>query len=254
MSEQSSQNHPVIDLFNALDSVFIEYPAGVIAVPEQIIATSFFPGGTGLWCEDSNIIPPLPIGGIMVLGHDFHSEVGYKSSLQNKGENLNTPTWRNLIALFKEDGVKIDMKQCFFTNVYMGLRQGAKTTGNFPGAKDSDFVGRCQEFFIQQLQSQEPRLIITLGTYVPKFLSRLSPNLTSWKKSGGFKRIDEEKTALITDVKFDNVDIKCTIVAILHPSFRLSNVRHRKWEDLEGHQAEIAMLSKAKSMADSISQ
>ena len=253
MSEQSPQNHPVINLFKALDSV-LPYPTGVVAVPEQILATSFFPGGTGLWCEDSNVIPPLPIGGIMVLGHDFHSEVGYKSSLQNKGENLNTPTWRNLIALFKEDGVKIDMKQCFFTNVYMGLRQGAKTTGNFPGAKDSDFVGRCQEFFIQQLQSQEPRLIITLGTYVPKFLSRLSPNLTSWKKSGGFKRIDEEKTALITDVKFDNVDIKCTIVAILHPSFRLSNVRHRKWEDLEGHQAEIAMLSKAISIADLISQ
>ena len=252
MSEQSPQNHPVIKLFEALVSV-LPYPAGVVAVPEQILATSFFPGGTGLWCEDSNVIPPLPIGGIMVLGHDFHSEDGYNFFLQNinKSKNLDTPTWRNLRDLFGD--VEIDLKQCFFTNVYMGLRQGAYTTGSFPGAKDSDFVGRCEEFFIRQFKKQQPRLIIALGTNVPKFLAPLSPNLTSWKKSGGFKRIDEEKTALITNVKFNNVDTECTIVSILHPSFRLSNVRHRKWEGLEGHQAEIALLSKAKSIADLIS-
>lgn len=47
------------------------YPSGAIPVPEAIAGTAFFPGGHGLWMEEG--APSFPVGGIMVLGHDFHS-------------------------------------------------------------------------------------------------------------------------------------------------------------------------------------
>src|SRR5687767_9546772 len=99
------------------------YPAGVVAVPECIKGTAFFPGGYGLWRPDTSTpLPPFPVRGIMVLGHDFHSEYGYRESLARGCEAETQPTWRNLLVLFKAAGIAPE--RCFFTNVYMGLRAG----------------------------------------------------------------------------------------------------------------------------------
>ena len=58
------------------------YPAGVVAVPQPIPGTAFFPGGYGLWRPDaSEPLPPFPKRGVMVLGHDFDSQSGYRESL-----------------------------------------------------------------------------------------------------------------------------------------------------------------------------
>lgn len=46
----------------------------------------------------------------------------------NKAD-LDSPTWNNLIKLFEEAGV--DLKKCFFSNVFMGLRDTEKMTGRF---------------------------------------------------------------------------------------------------------------------------
>jgi hypothetical protein len=102
------------------------YPPGVLAVREPIPGIAFFPGGYGLWRPDvSRPLPPFPVGGVMVLGHDFHSEVGYEESLARGRKSESQPTWRQLIRLLCQVG--IDPTRCFFTNVYLGLRAGAAT-------------------------------------------------------------------------------------------------------------------------------
>ncbi len=69
------------------------YPAGVTAVREPISGLAFFPGGYGLWgTGPDRPLPPLPVGGVMVLGHDFHSETGYEESLRLGGERRIMPT------------------------------------------------------------------------------------------------------------------------------------------------------------------
>jgi hypothetical protein len=87
--------HPVRRLF-AEHKVVEPYPADVIAVPEQILGTSFFPGGSGVWCEDIDGAPEFPVGGVMVLGHDYHNVAGYEWSRRNVAENLRSPTWRQV--------------------------------------------------------------------------------------------------------------------------------------------------------------
>lgn len=69
--------HEAERLWNELSNVE-PYPEGVLAVPEPIIGTAFFPGGFGLWNPvATKPLPPMPKGGVMVLGQDFHSEHGY---------------------------------------------------------------------------------------------------------------------------------------------------------------------------------
>jgi hypothetical protein len=64
--------HPVDRLFQALCEVE-PYPPGVCPIPRRIVGPAFFPGGAGLWEAEpgSDSLPPMPIHGIMVLGHDF---------------------------------------------------------------------------------------------------------------------------------------------------------------------------------------
>jgi len=63
----------------------------------------------------------MPIGGVMVLGHDFHSETGFRASLARGTEVPATtrngyriaPTWTTLRKLFVEAAVPLG--RCFFT-------------------------------------------------------------------------------------------------------------------------------------------
>ena len=59
--------HRVEYLFGRLKD--IDYPDGVVPVPEKISGTAFFPGGYGLWREERcGCLPPMPRGGMMVSG------------------------------------------------------------------------------------------------------------------------------------------------------------------------------------------
>ncbi len=219
------------------------YPPGVGSVPEQIAGTSFFPGGTGLWCEARSEVPPLPVGGIMVLGHDFHSREGYEWAKRNIVENLNTATWRHLLSLLL--AAQIAPETCFFTNVYMGLREDKATTGRFPGSKDPEFVKRCRQFFIRQLQVQRPRLILALGAYVPPFLAPLSPELTVWDRWYGFRKLDEVGRSTIAGASFPSAGHGCDLVTLTHPCLRPANVGRRSWQSLRGDAAELQMVRHA---------
>ena len=180
----------------------------------------------------------------MVLGHDFHNVAGYNKAKHNVKENLRSPTWRNLIKFL--DDTSIDLRHCFFTNVFMGLRQGVAVTGPFPGRSSPEFVARCQEFFLRQVALQQPKIVLALGTHVPKFLAPLSRQLTCWKSPADFRGRDANNLALIANVKFHRAPQRCVVVSIVHPSFHDQNVRLRHWRGRVGDAAELALVFEAK--------
>jgi hypothetical protein len=221
------------------------YPSGVLPVPWPIIGTAFFPGGFGLWNPNKQYpLPEFPVGKVMVVGHDFHSEVGYSESLSRGAESDNQPTWRNLRKLFSLAGIALE--DCFFTNIYMGLRAGAETTGVFPGASDPEFVSHCLTFMAKQLVEQRPRLIITLGVNVPAVLASLSTELSEiWGKAHRLSSLNDE-AAVVSPIRFADIPgYSTTAVALIHPSLRDASLRHRAYNGLIGNDAEIRMLRDA---------
>lgn len=236
--------HPVEHLFEGLKTVE-PYPEGVVPVPERLPGTAFFPGGLGLWHPNpEEPPPPMPAGGVIVLGHDFYSEAGYRRFLANRGESTRGPTWRNLLALLARVGV--GPERCFFTNAYMGLRAGSQNTGRFPGAGDLGFVGRCRAFLGEQLRAQKPRLILTLGSHVPAVLAPLSEDLAPWIKAASLKALDEAECPLIPAARFPSVpDRKVTVAALVHPSIRWASVLRRRYKTLSGDPAERSILEDA---------
>lgn len=221
------------------------YPAGVLPVPAPIRGTAFFPGGFGLWNPEGSLsLPAFPEGETMILGHDFHSETGYRASLLRGAERLSQPTWRNLLALLHRVGIRPE--ECFFTNAFMGLRAGAGTTGVFPGSVDRQFVGHCRQFLTRQLHFQRPSLVVTLGMQAPRILAALSPELEDWSTVRGIRHLDRIGP-LRRDVSFGKVpDFRTTVVAVVHPSLRQLSVRHRSYRGHSGDAAEVNILLEAR--------
>ena len=234
--------HPVERLFEKLPTVE-PYPPGVVPVPHKLPGIAFFPGGGGLWAPDAEL-PPMPTGGVMVLGHDFYSEAGFARFAARRGESTRGPTWRNLLSLLGR--ASVDPERCFFTNFYMGLRAGSTNTGRFPGARDGGFVERCQTFLAEQLRAQMPAVVLTLGSHVPAVLAPLSPDLRPWKGRKGLTELDALGVPLVEGASFHGVPgLRTTVVALVHPSLRGPNVRRRRYGDLVGDAAEFAMLERA---------
>ena len=129
----------------------------------------------------------------------------------------------------------------------MGLRITGKVTGQSPGAADPEFVKRCESFFLEkQIAVQKPRLILALGKYSIKFIAQLSPDLAEWKKCKTFPQLDDSDLGpLVKKVRF-NGSKPTTVVALLHPSTRHGNARHRgSYKGQSGIDAELKMLKRA---------
>lgn len=236
--------HPVEYLFEEL-KIVEPYPQGVVPVPERLPGTAFFPGGMGLWHQDPESSPPrMPVGGVMVLGHDFYSEAGFRRFAAKHGESTKGPTWRNLLALLARVG--IGPERCFFTNAYMGLRAGSRNTGRFPGARDTGFVERCRAFLGEQIRAQKPRLILTLGSHVPAVLAPLSEDLHPWLKATSLKALEEAGCPIIPAARFPSVpNLGVTTAALVHPSIRWASVLRRRYKSLSGDDAEVSILKDA---------
>jgi hypothetical protein len=220
------------------------YPAGVVAVPEPISGVAFFPGGFGLYRQDiAGSLPPMPIGKVMVLGHDFHSEAGYRESVLRTREAASQPTWRNLLRVLDEVGIA--RSDCFFTNVYMGLREGEATTGRCPGAGDQPFVAFCKQFLVEQLCALRPSLIITLGINVPPFVGDVIKGLAPWTEGRGLRFLDSVGPVRREVVLPVTPHTTANVVALTHPSLRHASIRHRRYAARRGHEAEILMLRDA---------
>jgi uracil-DNA glycosylase len=236
--------HTIEELFVLLGQLK-SYPDGVIQMPGRIPGTAFFPGGLGLWNTQPNVPPPpVPVGGSLIVGHNFDSEVGFQRSFHHAGENLNGATWRTLLAFLKQVG--IPSEQCFFTNAYVGLRTGNRAMGAFVGAQDPDFVCWCRTFLLEQIRLIQPRLILTLGAYVPRFLAPLSPELrTLWSEVTGLRMLDEQEVALVYPSTFSGVLRPVAVVALTHPAYRRLNVKSRCYENQQGNEAEHALVKAA---------
>lgn len=210
------------------------YPDMVCGIDTMLDVTAFFPGGKGLWNEEESETFPS----ILALGQDFSTEKVYLKMLHDKGSEINGPTWRNLRQLFIE--ANIEFTDCFFSNVFMGLRKTDSMTGKFPGFKDKGFVSRNLNFLLFQIQTIEPKMIITLGKYSADLVSKLSDNLEPWKNN---KALNEPDIGLIKKVGINGNNYTC--VALEHPSMRNSNVKRRKYKDYVGNEAEVWMLKDA---------
>lgn len=174
----------------------------------------------------------------MILGHNFDSEDSYACSL-DIGHELHSPTWRNLQKLLVE--AKIDLENCFFTNFYMGLIAGSRSTGRFPGATDEGFVNRCIQFLKLQIQVQQPSAILTLGKWVPSLLAKVSPDLIAWTGKKDFGSIDAVGPVKL-DCTFDALNHNFNVAALTHPCLRDSNVGRRRYKRWTGHRAELEMI------------
>ena len=212
-----------------------EYPDKVKLVEKMLDITAFFPGGRGLWLEqDSTDFPS-----ILILGQDFSTVKAFEAMVEGNKADLNSPTWKNLIKLFKE--ADVDLKKCFFSNVFMGLRDTQKMTGKFPGARDKDFVNRNLEFLLFQIETIKPEIIITLGRPASEMVARLSrPDLDSWDKG---RALSSPDNGYKTNINFNGHICNC--VALEHTSMRNSNVRRRVYGEYRGHEAEVEMLRDA---------
>lgn len=211
------------------------YPDKVEPVKEMLDITAFFPGGRGLWLEENyNEFPD-----ILVLGQDFSTINAYENMVKDLVADLNSPTWRNLIKLFEE--ADIDLNKCFFSNVFMGLRDTEKMTGKFPGFKNKDFVNRNLDFLSYQIDIIKPKVIVTLGIHASEMLSKLSkPDLDCWEKGKALRNPNE---GYKSNIRFKNHS--CICVALEHTSLRHLNVKRRVYGDYEGHDAEVKMLREA---------
>src|SRR5665213_286871 len=152
---------PAKQLWQEMKELVSPFPSGVEEVPAPMRGTAFFPGGLGLWLPESGTPVELPTGQIMVVGQDFNTRRAYEEAMGRGTEVDISRTWQVLQELLPKLGVSLG--QCFFTNVYMGLRKEGPETGRFPGARDKHFVERCIKFFRKQLEVVRPKLIITLG-------------------------------------------------------------------------------------------
>lgn len=210
------------------------YPNLVARIDTMIDKTAFFPGGKGLWKEEESEVFPS----ILILGQDFSTEKEYVRMLQNKVNDIDGPTWRNLKKLFIQADVKL--MDCFFSNVFMGLRKTDSMTGKFPGFKDKEFIKRNIEFLLFQMDTLKPKVIITLGKYSAEFVASLTDDLKCWRN---YKALREADIGLKKDVVINGNIITC--VALEHPSMRNSNVKRRQYKGFIGNEAEVMMLKDA---------
>lgn len=198
-------------------------------------------------------MPAIPVGGVMVVGQDFDTYASFSKSLAAGGEVLfheeerptsSSATWRTLIDLLPRR-FGIPLGRCFFTNAYMGLRKDGPPTGPFIGSKCPDFTARCRAFFRKQLASQRPRLILSLGVWVPSFIAPLSATLSDWTGLNSFAEIDDVGPVR-HGVAFTGTPVDAaSVVCLTHPSLRGPNVRRRRYRGLAGDDAERRMVEDA---------
>jgi hypothetical protein len=243
-----NSQHPLEHLAETL-AEFGDYPDGVEPVPACITGLAFFPGGSGLWgAAMGRPLPPMPVGKVMVVGHNFDSDANYQKSRERGYERDNSPTWRPLLKLLDE--CSIAPEDCFFTNAYMGLKADGRTltgkntsTGPFPGAESPSFEYRCRAFLLKQIRMQQPRLLLTLGEKVLPVLTPLASDLTAaWLGAQHMADLDGSAAALVYPVQFSGMSYPTAVVALTHPANRGPNVKRRRYGNLRENAAECALI------------
>jgi uracil-DNA glycosylase len=161
------------------------YPDGMASFPGRLTGQGFFPGGDGLWRDDSRIklssTSPFPVGGIMFLGNDFGTRNTFKKTLRTGYENV--LTWRNLKRRLLAAEISGDVG--FYTNAVLGLRTEKKAIDYLDWSRHPDFCQFCGDFLRLQLEAIKPRLLVVLGEKpkdtVCSTLGAEIPDIAAWK-------------------------------------------------------------------------
>jgi hypothetical protein len=224
----------------ALEALWTEmvgpYPPGVLPVPEPIGGTAFFPGGLGLWLEQIDDLQPFPKD-FMVVGQDFNTFATYERARTDGSEADGSSTWRNIRKIFPM--LDVQLRDCFFTNVYMGLRAVGPETGRFPGANDRRYADRCVTFFRRQIEVARPKIILTLGLEPLRFLGH---GVFGFRPPGRMLRCDQ----IFAPLAVSHGEV--ALVALTHPALYFANVGRRRFGYCGGIEAERAMVRAAKAV------
>jgi hypothetical protein len=225
----------VVDhLFHTMDALVptaLYERAHVRPIPGRIPGTAFFPGGSGLHLSDP-AVAEFPVGGVMILGHNFDSEAGFQASFARGREDVKQGTWGALLQLLKDADIPVEA--CFFTNAFMGLCEGDDNK-KYLGRDNLDFRAACLRFLKAQIATQRPRFILTLGLHVPPLLAAASPDLEAWagkvKRHGCDRRLrlrDLDAAPFFSGARFElggGSTHRAAVAAIAHPSYRLNGRR-----------------------------
>ncbi|MDE3203497.1 MAG: hypothetical protein KGQ66_04660 [Acidobacteriota bacterium] len=171
-----SEPHPVRQFLERLGT-FDAYPRDVIAVSSLLPnfvdgilpGTAAFAGASGLYRpHGSTELPDFPYERLMVIGHNVDCIVKFEYRRDSKvshGDQVpghkTMGTWTGLYSLLKK--ANVPRREMFFTNVYVGLKEGEKPTGKFTRHPTPEFLGFCRDFLRLQVQTMQPRAILILG-------------------------------------------------------------------------------------------
>ena len=223
-------------LIRRLYNEIAQFPNDLTKIKQTFSGTAFFPGGDGVCKEKveslSNHKP------IIVVGNTFDSLDNYNNSCLDKSENLNCPTWRNLVYLIKGSG--IPLQDIYFTNVYPGLIHSKSNIGNYkPKDKVHDFI--FYNFLIQQISLIEPHAVLFLGLNSFKFLTRHCSKL---KKITSLKEADRKSLSFGMGLQL-NEELKTFNWAIVnHPCYSHINSPKRSVLNKNGLESEIELIKK----------
>ena len=201
------------------------YPKQLVSFPGRLGGQGFFPGGDGLWrANPADTHRPLfPVRGIMIVGNDFGCldnpdprSPGFLQCLAKGFED--PPTWKIKDTLLR---AMLPAEHCFFTNAYLGLRTGTKTTGPSPGASNLAFKTMFREFFAYQISVQKPRLIVCLGHEPRRFVAPiLFGKRHVWGTELSFSALDRRCDQIMRgSIGIHAQQLTPVVVVIAHPSY-----------------------------------
>ena len=213
----------------------------------------FFPAADGLWKEDGerHLVLPFPDHLLPFVGQDFDKQSkrgDYVKDIENGYQeeevlrSLKRGTWYNLLGYLESAGIK--PTDCFFTNLFPGVRIGPKNTGPSPALKDRAYVKRCVELLDEQIRIIESRAAIIMGVWPMRAILRQwlpeRPDAYDWL----VEDIDENGYACFT-IERETGPLK--VGFICHPSMR--NNKQRRYKTFRGPEAELEILSECAAYA-----
>ena len=150
------------------------YPKGMCKFPGRLPGQGFFPGGDGLWRDDSRLNEPsngrVAVGGAAFFGNDWGTRSSF-AKISEKGSK-NVPTWRHLKSRIGKAG--IPSNRVFFTNVIMGLREEGTALQARDWQADQRFSDFCLEFLRFQLDFLKPKVVVAMGSKAQEQFNRLA--------------------------------------------------------------------------------
>ncbi len=229
-------------LHDRLARAVTTYPErAVTAVPAFAFGTAFFPVGAGLWEPNA----PLPDDPIAIVAHVFDAaSVAYALGPGNGSERIaDNRTWRGLLTLLER--ADIDVRRCFLTNAYMGVKVG-DPCGPVGGGRA--FRAACEAFLGEQVRAVRPRAIVTLGLPAALALRAASEDLgRRWAGVARLADLDAEPARYVaSDVNFGDHDVR-RVVALGHTC---SWTSRRTYDGERGARADAAILRDAIALAD----